>query len=142
MIEKSHSFAPRTLVFKLQQELLKFNDICVNWSYPKTHLVTNFLNPQNRSFENVSIVTSSKCLTFLHLITYLFLFLTYFFNWIKNIPLLNNLFLSYPIYFFNWIKEHPLKEHGCNFKIDKITYSKSQSITKLDDNKNKPSLYP
>ena len=29
----------------------------------------------------------------------------------------------------------------CNFKIGKITYSKSQSITMYDDSKNKPSLY-
>ena len=53
----THSFAPRPLIFKLQQEVLKFNDICVSWSSPKTDLVTNFLNPENRSFENVSIVT-------------------------------------------------------------------------------------
>ena len=52
----THSFAPRPLIFKLQQEVLKFNDICVSWSSPKTDLVTNFLNPENRSFENVSIV--------------------------------------------------------------------------------------
>ena len=40
--------------FKLQQKVLKFNDICVSWSSPKTDLVTNFLNLENRSFENVS----------------------------------------------------------------------------------------
>ena len=50
----THSFAPRPLIFKLQQEVLKFNDICVSWSSPKTDLVTNFLNLENRSFENVS----------------------------------------------------------------------------------------
>ena len=50
----THSFAPRPLIFKLQQEVLKFNDICVNWSSPKTDLVTNFLYLENRSFENVS----------------------------------------------------------------------------------------
>ena len=26
-------------------------DICVSWSSPKTDLVTNFLDPENRSFE-------------------------------------------------------------------------------------------
>ena len=31
----THIFAPRPLIFKLQQELLKFNDICVSWSSPK-----------------------------------------------------------------------------------------------------------
>ena len=40
----THSFAPRPLIFKLQQELLKFIDICVSWS----------LNLENRSFENAS----------------------------------------------------------------------------------------
>ena len=50
----THSFAPKPLIFKLQQEILKFNDICVSWSSPKTDLVTNFLNLENRSFENVS----------------------------------------------------------------------------------------
>ena len=68
------SFAPRTLIFKLQQEVLKFNDICMSWSSPKTDLMTNFLNPENRSFENISIVT---------------------FKQIFDIPLLNNLFISF-----------------------------------------------
>ena len=40
-------FAPRPLIFKLQQEVLKFNDICVSWSSPKTDLETNFLNLEN-----------------------------------------------------------------------------------------------
>ena len=50
----THSFAPRPLIFKFQQKVLKFNEICVSWSFPKTELVTNFLNPENRSFESVS----------------------------------------------------------------------------------------
>ena len=37
------SFAPRPLIFKLQQEVLKFNDIFMSWSSPKTDLETNFL---------------------------------------------------------------------------------------------------
>ena len=41
------------LIFKLQEEVLKFNDICVSWSSPKTELETNFLNLENR-FEKVS----------------------------------------------------------------------------------------
>ena len=45
------SFAPRPLIFKLQQEVLKFNHICRSWDPPKTELVTNFVNPENRSFE-------------------------------------------------------------------------------------------
>ena len=47
-------FAPRALIFKLQQEVLKFNGICVNWSSRKTDLVTNFLNFENRNFDNAS----------------------------------------------------------------------------------------
>ena len=53
----THSFAPRPLIFKWQQEVLKFNDICLSWSSAKADLATNILNPENRSFENVSIVT-------------------------------------------------------------------------------------
>ena len=53
----THSFAPRPPIFKLQQEVLKFNYICVSWSSTKTDLATNFLNPESPSFENVSIVT-------------------------------------------------------------------------------------
>ena len=47
-------FALRLLIFKLQEKVWKFSDNCVSWSSPKTDLVTNFLNLQNRSFENVS----------------------------------------------------------------------------------------
>ena len=51
----THNFAPRPLILKLQQEVLKFNYICVSWSSPKTDLVTSFLNVENRSFENVRL---------------------------------------------------------------------------------------
>ena len=47
----THSLAPRPLIFKLQEKVLKFNDISVSW---KTDMVTNFLNLKNRCFENVS----------------------------------------------------------------------------------------
>ena len=50
----THKFAPKPLIFELQQEVLKFNGICVSWSSPKTDPVTNFLNLGNRRFENVS----------------------------------------------------------------------------------------
>ena len=50
----THSFAPRPLIFKLQREALKFNGIFVSWSSPETDLETNFLNLENRSFENIS----------------------------------------------------------------------------------------
>ena len=54
IIEKPHSFSLRTLIFNLQQEVSKFNDVCVSWSSPKSDLQTNILNLENRSFENVS----------------------------------------------------------------------------------------
>ena len=54
-----HSFVTRPLIFKLQQEVLKSNDICVTWSSPKTDLVTNLLNLENSSFENVSFLNSN-----------------------------------------------------------------------------------
>ena len=44
------SFAPRPLIFKLQQEFLKSNDICVNWSSPKNDLLTNFLKLYKSKF--------------------------------------------------------------------------------------------
>ena len=48
----THGFALRPLIFKLQQEVLKFNDIFVSWSFPKLTWWSNFLNLENRSFEN------------------------------------------------------------------------------------------
>ena len=51
---KSHKMLTQVpLIFKWQQEVLKFN-ICVNCSSPKTDLETNSLNMENQSFENVS----------------------------------------------------------------------------------------
>ena len=35
-----------------------------------------------------------------------------------------------------------IKKRRRNFKIGKISYSKGYSVTKYDDNKSKPSLYP
>ena len=43
-------FAPRPLIFKLQVQVWKFNDIYMSWSFPKTDLETNFLNLENRNF--------------------------------------------------------------------------------------------
>ena len=50
----THSFALRSLIFKMQEEVLKFNDICVSCSSPKTDLEMNFLNLESRSFDYVS----------------------------------------------------------------------------------------
>ena len=38
----THSFAPIGLIFNLQPEDIKFNDICLSWSSPKTDLATIF----------------------------------------------------------------------------------------------------
>ena len=55
IIKRLHTILrPDLSIFKLQQEVLNFSDICVSWNSPKTDLVTNFLNLENRSFENVS----------------------------------------------------------------------------------------
>ena len=43
----AHSLLPSPLLFKLQQKVLKFNDICVLWNSQKTDLVTNLLNLEN-----------------------------------------------------------------------------------------------
>lgn len=54
-IEKSLSrFFPTTLNFKLLQEVLTFNNICLSLSSPKINLEMNFLNLKIQSFENVS----------------------------------------------------------------------------------------
>ena len=47
----AQSFALRPLIFKLQIEVLKFNNSCKSWSSSKTDLETNFSNLENRSFE-------------------------------------------------------------------------------------------
>ena len=38
------TFAPRPLFFWLQEEVPKFNDICVSWNSPKKDLESHFLN--------------------------------------------------------------------------------------------------
>ena len=57
-----------------------------------------------------------------------------------DIPLHFNLFVSL-IELKNIHSKHPLKEHKSKFKIDKITYSKSQYRTHYII-KNQPSVYP
>ena len=52
-----HGFSPRPLIFKLQQEVIKVNDMCMPWSLPETDPETNFLNLENQSFENVSFLS-------------------------------------------------------------------------------------
>ena len=50
----THSFAPRPLIFKLQQEVWKFNDVYMSWSSSKIDLQTNFSNLENRNVEYVT----------------------------------------------------------------------------------------
>ena len=52
--ESLKRFFSRPLISKLQQKVLQFNNIRVNWSSPKTALHTNTSNFENRSYENVS----------------------------------------------------------------------------------------
>ena len=51
IIEKPQAVLLPDLIFKLQQKLLKFYGL----ELPKTDLVANILNLENRSFENVSL---------------------------------------------------------------------------------------
>ena len=55
----TYSFAPRPLIFKLQQEVSKFIDIYVSWSSPKTDLEPNFLNLKNRSLSTSPFLNSN-----------------------------------------------------------------------------------
>ena len=67
----THIFPPRHLILKLQQEILKLNAMTMReLQLPKTELMAIFLRLENRSL--------SKYLTFLYLVTYLFLILTFF----------------------------------------------------------------
>ena len=50
----THIFSHTPLIFKLQQQVLKLDDICVIWSALKTDLKTNFLNLEKKSFENAT----------------------------------------------------------------------------------------
>ena len=74
----SLDFFPSPLIFKLQQEVSKFNDICNSWSSRKTELKTNILNLGNRNFENISFFRRNylnKYLKFIYFLEYLFLLL-------------------------------------------------------------------
>ena len=47
----------KTSDFKLQQEVLKFNDIYVGWSSPRTDLATNLFNLKTSERQFFSIGT-------------------------------------------------------------------------------------
>ena len=90
-------------MYELQHKVHLFKTACVGFFikvyflFKKMHRLINFKMSyflSKLSFENVSIVTF-KQLFDIALLNEIFLFLTYFFfNWIKNIPLRNNLFIS------------------------------------------------
>ena len=83
----TYSFALGLLIFNLQQEVWKFNEIYVSCSSPKTRLQTSFLNWKNWNFEYFTIFQEqllSKYLTFLYLITCLFIWITYLFLWLNS----------------------------------------------------------
>ena len=55
VLEKPHTVLLLDLIFKLQQEVLKFSDICLSSSSPKIDLVKSFWNLENWSFENLTM---------------------------------------------------------------------------------------
>ena len=58
-------FSPDFELFKLQREVLKFNDICVRWSWPKTDLETNIRIFQILKIEvknDLTILTGKNCI--------------------------------------------------------------------------------
>ena len=48
-------FFPKTLNFNLQQEVLKFSDICMGWSSPKTELEKNFFQLGKSKFRECQL---------------------------------------------------------------------------------------
>ena len=55
----TYCFALRPLIFKLQQEVLKFNNLCVSWSSPKTDLEANFLSPEIEVLKTLVFLNSN-----------------------------------------------------------------------------------
>ena len=52
--EATHTIAPKSLIFIVQQEIWKFNDICMSWNFLNTVQGTNFLNLEHGSIEYVT----------------------------------------------------------------------------------------
>ena len=68
-----HTFALfklRPLIFKLQQQVLKFNDICVNWTSPKTGVEANFLNLKIEFLRTSVILNSNFWINIRHSFSY------------------------------------------------------------------------
>ena len=68
--KRSHDLFLRSIILKLQEKVLKFNDIYVSWCSPKTEPETNFLNLEKPSFENVSFILDRNYLRKSFCITY------------------------------------------------------------------------
>ena len=49
--KSTRRFATRPMIFRLQQYISKFSDICMSWSSPKTDLEMNLVNLENWRFE-------------------------------------------------------------------------------------------
>ena len=75
----TYRFAPRPLICKLQQEVLKFSDICMRWSSSKTDLMKKLLNPENWILRKSVFLNSNFKVNIWYSFTYLFLLLTYLF---------------------------------------------------------------
>ena len=43
----THSFFPRPLIFKLQQEVLKLSDTWVSWNFSESYLEAKLLDLEN-----------------------------------------------------------------------------------------------
>ena len=52
----------------MQQEAVKFNDICASLNSPKTELEANFLDLENRSFEKNLFCSAKLVLQFISFI--------------------------------------------------------------------------
>ena len=63
----SHTFVPRLLFYKLQQECLKFNDFCGSWSSPKNDLQDCFTVFLTKCLEKVVVFLR---VSFLHKLIY------------------------------------------------------------------------
>ena len=94
ILKDTHSFASRRLIFKLQQEVLKLNDICVSWSSPKMTWWQIFKSRKSKFWER--LISNFQVNIWHFLLNNLFTsFLNLFISLIELKTLLNNLFISY-----------------------------------------------
>ena len=72
-MKDTYNFAPRHLIFKLQQEAFKFSYICVSWGSPKTGMERIFLQLENQECQLFAIETIEVNIQHSFLLTYFFL---------------------------------------------------------------------